>query len=196
MPKKKQKKFYSVRNGREVGVYESWAKCKEQVEGYPDADYKSFTSKDAALEYIGITVVKATAIITAGCKLAGGGSGWAYNVIESGKVTDSAGDSETYKESAEMESVAIYQALRANQYLANEDGNVILVVDSYEVRDYLNHKESYLPVPDIYVKKEIDKLLKIFKNLKVSSYQEYRNHKRVAAVEREAERYAQEAVIF
>lgn len=196
MPKKKQKKFYSVRNGREVGVYESWAKCKEQVEGYPDADYKSFTSKDAALEYIGITVVKATAIITAGCKLFRGGSGWAYNVIESGKVTDSAGDSENYKESAEMESVAIYQALRANQYLANEDGNVILVVGSYEVRDYLNHKESYLPVPDIYVKKEIDKLLKIFKNLEVSSYQEYRNHKRVAAVEREAEQYAQEAVTF
>ncbi|RIJ42651.1 ribonuclease H1 domain-containing protein [Pontibacter oryzae] len=43
-----KKKFYVVWKGRETGVYETWDDCKQQVEGFPKAVYKSFTTKDLA----------------------------------------------------------------------------------------------------------------------------------------------------
>jgi ribonuclease HI len=46
-------KYYAVKNGKIPGIYTSWNECKEQVSGYSGAVYKSFTSKAAALEYIG-----------------------------------------------------------------------------------------------------------------------------------------------
>ena len=41
-------KWYTVWVGREPGVYNSWDDCQEQVENYPGAKYKSYTSKDEA----------------------------------------------------------------------------------------------------------------------------------------------------
>ena len=46
-------KFYAVRRGRQVGVYTSWAACKNQVHGYPGAQYKAFPTKEEAEEYVG-----------------------------------------------------------------------------------------------------------------------------------------------
>lgn len=43
-----KKKFYVVWEGRVPGVYSSWDKCKEQIFGYENAKYKSFTSIEAA----------------------------------------------------------------------------------------------------------------------------------------------------
>jgi len=31
MPKTKQKKFYAVKKGRVTGIFNTWAKCEEQV---------------------------------------------------------------------------------------------------------------------------------------------------------------------
>ncbi len=45
-----KKKYYVVWDGRETGVFESWESCKEQVEGYPGAIYKSFVDKEQAYE--------------------------------------------------------------------------------------------------------------------------------------------------
>lgn len=42
MSKKKQQKYYVVREGRKRGIYQSWDACKEQVHGYTGAKYKSF----------------------------------------------------------------------------------------------------------------------------------------------------------
>ena len=48
MSKKTKKPFYAVRIGRAPGIYLSWEECKEQVNGFPSAAYKSFTNlKDA-----------------------------------------------------------------------------------------------------------------------------------------------------
>jgi ribonuclease HI len=44
----KTKKFYVVWTGRNTGVFESWAQCKAQVEGYAQAQYKAFESKAQA----------------------------------------------------------------------------------------------------------------------------------------------------
>lgn len=43
-------KFYTVWEGRRPGVYATWDECKKQIDGYPNAKYKSFpTKKDAEL---------------------------------------------------------------------------------------------------------------------------------------------------
>lgn len=44
-----RKKFYVVWNGYATGVFDSWEECKLQVDGYPDAKYKSFNSQDEAV---------------------------------------------------------------------------------------------------------------------------------------------------
>eukprot|EP00835_Amoeboradix_gromovi_P003394 NODE_222_length_13951_cov_0.396982.p7 type:complete len:275 gc:universal NODE_222_length_13951_cov_0.396982:7458-8282(+) len=49
--KRKKKKYYAVRIGREPGVYESWEDCKKQTTGYPCAQYKSFENLEEAQKY-------------------------------------------------------------------------------------------------------------------------------------------------
>ncbi|NXI50444.1 RNH1 Ribonuclease, partial [Chloroceryle aenea] len=40
--------FYAVRKGRRTGVYRTWAECQEQVNKFPSASFKKFsTEKDA-----------------------------------------------------------------------------------------------------------------------------------------------------
>ena len=41
-------KYYAVRKGRNTGIYRTWDECKSQV-----FQYKSFTTEQEALEYIG-----------------------------------------------------------------------------------------------------------------------------------------------
>jgi ribonuclease H-related protein len=48
-----KKKFYAVKVGKLKGIFESWAECKEQVDGYKGAIYKSFTTKEEAEIFIG-----------------------------------------------------------------------------------------------------------------------------------------------
>lgn len=45
-----KKKFYVVWIGKTPGIYDTWDDCKAQVEGYPHAQYKSFSSLDLAKE--------------------------------------------------------------------------------------------------------------------------------------------------
>ena len=45
MPKTK---YYVVWKGRRTGIYSTWEECSKQVTGFPDAEYKSFGSLDAA----------------------------------------------------------------------------------------------------------------------------------------------------
>lgn len=46
-------KYYAVKVGRKPGIYSSWDDCKEQVDGYKGAIYKSFVSQKEALAFIG-----------------------------------------------------------------------------------------------------------------------------------------------
>lgn len=36
------KKYYAVKNGRVPGIYKTWDECKEQVHGFPGAEFKGF----------------------------------------------------------------------------------------------------------------------------------------------------------
>ncbi len=47
----KEKKYYVVKNGRMTGIFESWTKCKEQVDHFPGAIFKSFTNAEEAIAY-------------------------------------------------------------------------------------------------------------------------------------------------
>ncbi|AJC72858.1 RNase H [Pseudothermotoga hypogea DSM 11164 = NBRC 106472] len=45
-------KYYAVKRGRCPGIYEDWQRAREQVEGFPNAEYRSFASKADALAYL------------------------------------------------------------------------------------------------------------------------------------------------
>ena len=45
---KPKKKFYVVWKGKEMGVFDSWDKCKKQIQGFTGAQYKSFPTKETA----------------------------------------------------------------------------------------------------------------------------------------------------
>ena len=51
-----KKKFYAVRKGYNIGIYNTWDECKKQVNGFSGAEYKSFTLKEEAEEYIGLNI--------------------------------------------------------------------------------------------------------------------------------------------
>ena len=48
-----KQKYYVVWKGREIGVFENWDECKSHIEGYQGAVYKSFTTKEAAIDAFG-----------------------------------------------------------------------------------------------------------------------------------------------
>ncbi|MGL6104758.1 ribonuclease H1 domain-containing protein [Romboutsia sp.] len=47
-----KKKFYAVRKGKKVGIYNTWNECKLQVNGFSGAEYKSFEVLEEAKAYI------------------------------------------------------------------------------------------------------------------------------------------------
>lgn len=47
-----KKKFYAVKKGKCVGIYNTWDECKSQVNGFSGAEYKSFFTMDEAKEYV------------------------------------------------------------------------------------------------------------------------------------------------
>lgn len=45
-------KVYAVKSGKKVGIFHTWAECKEQIDGYKGAEYKSFATKAEAETYL------------------------------------------------------------------------------------------------------------------------------------------------
>lgn len=56
-----KKKYYAVRQGKNVGVFLTWDECKKQVMGYSGAEYKSFLTEEEAKAYIKREEVRTTA---------------------------------------------------------------------------------------------------------------------------------------
>lgn len=44
-----KQKYYVVWEGMEPGIYDNWEDCKEQIDRYPGAKYKSFKTKEEAV---------------------------------------------------------------------------------------------------------------------------------------------------
>lgn len=45
-------KYYAVKNGIKPGIYETWAECEANVKGFSGAIFKSFPTKEAAIQFI------------------------------------------------------------------------------------------------------------------------------------------------
>lgn len=51
-------KFYAVRHGRKTGIYYSWDECLIQIDKYPLAQYRSFTTLESAVAYLdGVDII-------------------------------------------------------------------------------------------------------------------------------------------
>lgn len=48
----KNMKYYAVKHGKVPGIYTTWDECKKQVNGFSNARYKSFSTKEEALKFI------------------------------------------------------------------------------------------------------------------------------------------------
>ncbi len=44
-----KKNIYAVAVGRNVGIYETWQDCQQNIKGFPNAKYKGFTKLDYAV---------------------------------------------------------------------------------------------------------------------------------------------------
>lgn len=47
-----KKKFYGVKVGKKIGIYDTWEECKKNVIGYSNSVYKSFGSYEEAKNFI------------------------------------------------------------------------------------------------------------------------------------------------
>lgn len=50
-------KYYSVKKGKNPGIYLTWDECKKNVNGFTGAEYKSFKSYEEACAYLGLNPV-------------------------------------------------------------------------------------------------------------------------------------------
>ena len=53
-------KYYAVRKGKTPGIYCTWEECKELVDGYPGAQYKSFRTLEEAQTFVGTSFATGT----------------------------------------------------------------------------------------------------------------------------------------
>lgn len=44
--------YYAVKKGRETGIFESWAECEKQINGFSGAEFKKFKELSSAEEYL------------------------------------------------------------------------------------------------------------------------------------------------
>jgi ribonuclease HI len=51
--KKPKSKYYVVWEGHQTGIFDTWDKCKKQVDGYTGAKYKGFTTVEEAKKAFG-----------------------------------------------------------------------------------------------------------------------------------------------
>jgi viroplasmin and RNaseH domain-containing protein len=47
-------KFYVVRCGVQLGIYYTWENCKQHVDRFKGARFKSFATKKEAKEFLGV----------------------------------------------------------------------------------------------------------------------------------------------
>ncbi|XP_030560300.1 ribonuclease H1 [Drosophila novamexicana] len=49
---KRRMAYYAVAKGRQVGIYDNWAQCQQQVNGFKGAIYKKFNTRQEAEQFI------------------------------------------------------------------------------------------------------------------------------------------------
>lgn len=106
------KKYYAVKKGYTPGIYTTWLDCEKQVSGYKGAQYKSFSTKEEAENYINPSVKKAeectsqaVAYVDGSYNAATGAYGYGLYLEYEGMVYEKNGTGDN-KEKASMRNVA------------------------------------------------------------------------------------------
>lgn len=47
-----KKSFYAVKQGRTIGIFNSWAECQTSIAGYSNAEFRGFATKEEAEHYL------------------------------------------------------------------------------------------------------------------------------------------------
>lgn len=164
----KTKKTYAVRKGRQPGIYYSWPEAEKQVNGFPGAEYKSFSRESDALNYLKLdpadpqNAVKqepeydkkdySAVIYTGGaCRSTGTRKGghvqdsdkaaWAYMIEHDGKqLADSAG--RLGATNNEMEMTAFLESLKKLEQLGLTQQPLLFVLNSQYIIKSVSDKSS------------------------------------------------------
>ncbi|WP_281890302.1 ribonuclease H [Paenibacillus sp. YYML68] len=67
-------KYYVVWEGKQPGVYSTWAECQAQTNGYPQAKFKSYETEEEARRMLAVGWKKAFSSAAKSASSAGGGS--------------------------------------------------------------------------------------------------------------------------
>lgn len=110
---KSKKKFYAVRIGRNIGVFNTWDECKEQVNGFYGAKYKSFSTLAEAEAFVGgedapkpeITIQPGIVAFVDGSYMVGNYS-WGFAIYDNGELIFTANGKGTSPEAAQLRNVA------------------------------------------------------------------------------------------
>ena len=140
-------KFYAVRNGRQTGIFESWAECAAQVRGYEGAVYKSFATRTEAEAFLGAAPKRAVtrrapdnwlahiAVYTdGGCLVNPGPGGYGVVILHAGQRQELSGGYRLTTNNR-MELMACIAGLAA----LSERGKVTLFTDSQYLAKSLTH---------------------------------------------------------
>ena len=133
-------KIYAVKKGRKTGLFYSWDECKEQVNGYKGAQYKSFSSieeanafleekKQAPLEGLGLI-----AYVDGSYNIKTKEYGYGCILIEGGKVIQEFYDKGNHPDYVSMRNVAgeILGSEKAIQYAIENKYQYICIYYDYE----------------------------------------------------------------
>lgn len=128
-------------------------------------------------------------------------AGWSYYVYDKdGNVTDKMYDSATPLSEESVELVAVAEALRANQYLADGENETILLVVTNEFTYGSLINNTYSRFTEDWVAERLDDLLEKFRNggnkLVITTPDESGKYKLSDIAEDKAEEMADESASF
>ncbi|MCR5176312.1 MAG: ribonuclease H family protein [Anaerovibrio sp.] len=105
-----QKKFYAVKQGRQPGIYTTWAECQKQTTGYKGAKFKGFVTRQEAEAYMAdeemITVPVSGMVAFVDGSYFNGEYSWGMAIYENGNLIFQDKGKGTSSEAAKLHNVA------------------------------------------------------------------------------------------
>lgn len=159
-----KKKVYAVKAGRKTGLFTTWDETKAQVDGFPGAKYKGFTTREEAMAYLkeaaaqplskqpaaarsadrhaaGDVIIgysdggsRNTGNVKNGHVRQGDKAAWAYRLELAGRVVADTGG-EWGATNNRMEIMALIKALQKLKALGQTKAEIAMVLDSKYVLD-------------------------------------------------------------
>lgn len=105
-----QKKFYAVKQGRQPGIYSTWAECQKQTVGFKGAKFKGFVTKAEAEAYMNDEEVLSAPVEGVVAYVDGsyfnGEYSWGMAIYENNQLIFKANGKGTSEEAAKLHNVA------------------------------------------------------------------------------------------